>query len=120
MRRRDFIASMGVVSVLPRAAWSHQSTCEGASDLACSGDIPLGYDDARFSGNAVSNALKLSPNGAVSNKSITETGSNASIGTGDGATIKTVGSIRESAFVAFIGSGVNFGLRVHPDTGGDN
>ena len=68
MRRRDFIASMGVVSVLPRAAWSRQSTCEGASDLACSGDIPLGYDDARFSGNAVSNALKLSPNGAVSNK----------------------------------------------------
>ena len=191
MRRRDFIASMGVVSVLPRAAWSRQSTCEGASDLACWGDIPLGYDDARFSGNAVSNALKLSPNGAVSNKSITETGNTASIVTGDGASIKNcrvnsrecvriggsgaflidncylealgVGEDHADVIqayspgsrgtlkvyntaivthgvaanvglfiadnwtgtldlenVAFIGGGVNFGLRVHPDTGGDN
>lgn len=191
MRRRDFIASMGALSMLPQAAWSQQSTCDGASNLACLGDIPLSYEDAQFRGNAASNALKLPPNGAVSNKSITQTGSIASIVTGDGATIKNCrvnsrecvriggsgtflidncylealgieddhadviqtyspgsrGTLKVSNTaivthdvagnvglfiadnwtgtldlenVAFIGGGVNYGLRVHPDTGGDN
>jgi hypothetical protein len=175
----------------PRAAWSQQSTCEGASDLACSGDVPLSYDDARFSSNAASDALRLPPSGSVSNKSITQTGDIASIVTGDGATIKNCrvnsrecvriggsgaflidncylealgveedhadviqayspgsrGSLKVSntaivthdvaansgLFIAdnwtgtldlenvvFIGGGVNFGLRVHPDITGDN
>lgn len=189
MRRRDFIASIGAASLVPLNAWSHQSTCKG--DLACSGDIPLSYDGDQFSSNAASNALTLSPNGAVANKSITETGDIASIVTRDGATIKNCrvnsrecvriggsgaflidncylealgveldhadviqayspgsrGALKVSNTaivthgvaanvglfiadnwtgtldlenVAFIGGGVNFGLRVHPDTGGDN
>jgi hypothetical protein len=185
MRRRDFMAAAGAATLLPMAAWSRQSTAEGASD------IPLSYDDARFSGNALSSTVKLSANGAISNKSITETGDVASIMTGDGATIRTCrvnsrecvriggrgtflidqcyleargeegdhadviqtyspgnrGTLKvsntaivshdeyatsglfiadnwtgtlELENVAFIGGGVSFGLRVHPDVGGDN
>lgn len=191
MRRRDFIASMAAVPVLPRIAWSDQSTCAGKSDPACSGDIPLRFDDPRFTSNAVSRALKLLPNGAVNNKSITDTGLTASIVTGDGGTIRNCrvnsrecvriggsgaflidncylealgveldhadviqayspgsrGTLKVSNTaivthdvaanaglfiadnwtgtidlenVAFIGGGVNYGLRVHPDVGGDN
>lgn len=191
MRRRDFIASMAAVPALPRIACADQSTCAGTSGLECSEDIPLRFDDARFSSNAVSRALKLPPNGAVSNKSITDTGRTASIVTGDGGTIKNcrvnsrecvrIGgsgtflidhcylealgaeldhadviqayspggrgtlAVSNTAIVthdiaanaglfiadnwtgtidlenvAFIGGGVNFGLRVHPDVGGNN
>ena len=74
MRRRDFIASIGAVSVLPRAVWSNQMTSEGASDPASADNIPLSYDDARFSDNAASNALRLASDGIVTNKSITQTG----------------------------------------------
>lgn len=191
MRRRDFIASLAAASVLAPSAWCDQSPCNGASDLACSGDIPLDYNDAGFSDNAVSNALRLLPNGTVSDKSITQTGSIASIVTGDGAVIRNCrvnsrecvriggggsflvdhcylealgvepdhadviqayspgsrGALKvsntaivthgvaanvglfiadnwtgtiELENVAFIGGGVNYGLRVHPDIGGDN
>jgi hypothetical protein len=191
MRRRDFIAFLGAASALPRAAWSQQARCEAASDLACFGDIPVSYDDDRFKGNAASRALKLSSGGTVSNKSITQTGSIASIVTGDGATIRNCrvnsrecvriggggvflidhcylealgvesdhadviqayspgsrGTLKISNTgiathgtaanvgvfiadnwtgtidlenVAFIGGGVNYGLRIHPDAGGDN
>jgi hypothetical protein len=191
MRRRDFIASIGAVSVLPRALWAQRSTCEEASDPACSGDIPFGYGDARFRENAASNTLSLPSNGTVSNKSIVQTGSVASIVTRDGATIRNCrvssreciriggggtylidncylealgvapdhadviqayspgsrGTLRvcntaivthgvaanvglfiadnwtgtiDLENVAFMGGGVNYGLRVHPDTGGDN
>jgi hypothetical protein len=191
MRRRDFIASIGALSVLPRTLRAQQPTCDGVSDLTCSGDIPLGYDDARFSGNAASKTVRLSPNGTVSNKSIMETGSVASIVTRDGATIRNCrvnsrecvriggsgaflidncylealgvgpdhadviqayspgsrGALKvfntaiathgvaanvglfiadnwtgtiDLENVAFVGGGVNYGLRVHPDTGGDN
>ncbi|WP_147407732.1 hypothetical protein [Rhodopseudomonas palustris] len=191
MRRRDLIAALAAAAIVPRAAWSDQSPCDGKSDLACSGEIPLDYDDARFSGNAVSSALRVSANGTVSDRSITETGSIASIVTCDGAIIRNcrvnsreciricgngtfvidhcylealgVGSdhadviqtyspgsrgtlkVSNTAIVthgvaanvglfiadnwtgtidlenvAFIGGGVNYGLRVHPDVGGDN
>lgn len=191
MRRRDFIASVAAVSVLPRAAWSNQKTSEGASDPASADNIPLSYDDARFSGNSASSALWLASDGIVANKSITQTGRIASIVTRDGASIKTcrimsrecvriggsgsflidncflealgVGSdhadviqayspgargtlkVSNTAIVThdvaanvglfiadnwtgtidlqnvvFIGGGVNYGLRIHPDSGGDN
>ncbi|HEY8333380.1 MAG TPA: hypothetical protein VIQ05_06255 [Tardiphaga sp.] len=191
MLRRDFIASFAALSVMPRVAWPQPSTCGGPADRRCSGDIPLRYDDLRFRGNAPSNALRLSPSGAVSNKSLTQTGSIASIVTRDGATIRNCrvssreciriggggsflidncylealgvgadhadviqayspgsrGTLKLSNTaivthdvaanvglfiadnwtgtidlenVAFIGGGVNYGLRVHPDTGGDN
>jgi hypothetical protein len=191
MRRRDFIASISAVSVLPRIVRAQQSICDGTSDIACFGDIPLSYDDARFSGNVASNALRLAPNGTVNNKTITQTGSIASIVTRDSAIIRTCrvnsrecvriggggsflidncylealgvepdhadviqayspgsrGTLKVSNTaivthgiaanvglfiadnwtgtidlenVAFIGGGVNYGLRFHPDTGGDN
>lgn len=191
MRRRDFITSMAALPMLPRAAWSDQSTCERGRSLACTGDIPLRYDDPRFKNNATSRVVRLPPNGTVSGKSITETGSVASIVTADGGTIRNcrvnsrecvriggsgnfiidncylealgVGSdhadviqayspggrgalkVSNTAIVThdiaanaglfiadnwtgtidlenvvFIGGGVNFGLRVHPDIGGDN
>ncbi len=191
MRRRDFIACIAAASALPRAAWARQPMCEAASDLACAADIPFVYDDARFGSNVTSRALRLSSGGTISNKSITQTGSIASIVTGDGATIRNCrinsrecvriggsgsflidncylealgvesdhadviqayspgsrGALRVSNTsivthgiaanvglfiadnwtgtidlenVAFIGGGVNYGLRIHPDAGGDN
>jgi hypothetical protein len=191
MRRRDFIAVMAAILALPRVAGAEQHMCEAASDPECPGDIPLVYDDIRFDGNAVSNALRLSPGGAASKKSITQTGSVASIVTSDGATIRNCrissrecvriggsgsflidncylealgvepdhadviqayspgsrGTLKVSNTgivthgvaanvglfiadnwtgtidlenVAFVGGGVNFGLRIHPDAGGDN
>jgi len=191
MRRRDFITLMGLASSLPQSAWSQSSTCESAPGTACSPDIPLQYDDTRFGRNEASGAVKLPPNGTVSNKSITETNGTASIVIGNGGTIRNcrvnsrecvriggsgtflidhcyleargvendhadviqayspgsrgilkvtntaiathdiaataglfiadnwTGTI-ELENVAFIGGGVGFGLRVHPDTGGDN
>jgi hypothetical protein len=191
MRRREFIGSIGAVSMLPSAVWSQQLSSD-VSDSVPAGTIPLSYDDARFSGNAASNAVTIAPGRTLSNKSITETGSIASIlMTGDGGIIQTCrvnsrecvriggsgsflidncylealgveedhadgiqayspgsrGTLRVSNTaivthsvaanvglfiadnwtgtidlenVAFIGGGVNYGLRVHPDTGGDN
>ncbi len=89
IRRRDFIALMGLASTLPRSAWSQSLICEDAAGTACSPNIPLRYDDARFVRNAASRAVKLSPNGTVSNKSITETNGTASIVTGNGGTIRS-------------------------------
>lgn len=191
MRRREFIASIGAVSMLPRALWAQQSVSRHSSDPLPPGTIPLSYNDAQFSGNAVSNAVMVATGGTLSNKSITQTGSIASIVTRDGGTIQNCrvnsrecvriggsgsflidncylealgvgldhadviqayspggrGTLRVSNTaivthgvasnvglfiadnwtgtidlenVAFIGGGVNYGLRVHPDTGGDN
>jgi hypothetical protein len=191
MRRREFIASIGAVSMLPRAVWSQRSISQGVSDPTPPDTVPLSYDDARFSGNAASNAVTIAGGGTLNNKSITQTGSIASIVTREGATIQTCrvnsrecvriggsgsflidncylealgvgadhadviqayspgsrGTLRvsntaivthnvaanvglfiadnwtgtiELENVAFIGGGVNYGLRVHPDAGGDN
>lgn len=177
--------------MVPRAAWPDQSLCNGETELACSGEIPLGYDDARFSGNAVSDALRVSANGTVSDRSITQTGNVASIVACGGAIIRNCrvnsreciricgsgtfvidgcyleargagadhadviqayspggrGTLKvsntaivthgvaanvglfiadnwtgtiELENVAFIGGGVNYGLRIHSDIGGDN
>jgi hypothetical protein len=191
MRRREFIGSIGAVSMFPSAVWSQQLS-SGVSASVPAGTIPLSYDDARFSGNAASNTVTIAAGRTLSNKSITETGSIASIlMTGDSGVIQTCrvnseecvriggsgsflidncylealgagldhadviqtyspgsrGTLRVSNTaivthsvaanvglfvaddwtgtvdlenVAFIGGGVNFGLRVHPDTGGDN
>ncbi len=190
MRRREFIGSIGAVSMLPPAVWSQQVSYD-VSGSTPAGTIPLKYNDARFSGNAASSAVTITAGGALSNKSITETGSIASIVMGDGGIIQTCrvnsrecvrisgsgsflidncylealgvgedhadgiqayspgsrGVLRVSNTaivthsvaanvglfiadnwtgtldlenVAFIGGGVNYGLRVHPDTGGDN
>lgn len=190
MRRREFIASIGAVSILPPAAWS-QYVSYDVSDSVPAGTIPLSYNDARFSRNVASNAVAIAAGRTLSNKSITETGGIASIVMGNGGTIQTCrvnsaecvriggsgsfvidncylealgagsdhadviqayspgsrGTLRVSntaivthsvaanvgLFIAdnwtgtidlenvvFIGGGVNYGLRVHPDTGGDN
>ena len=210
MRRREFIASIGAVSMLPRAGWSqpsaklHPTTVANASgqsvsrsvsydisDPVTAGTIPLSFNDARFGGNAASDPVTIAAGGTLGNKSITQTGNIASIVTRDGAIIQTCrvnsrecvriggsgsfqvdncylealgvgsdhadviqayspggrGTLRVSNTaivthgvaanvgmfiadnwtgtidlenVAFVGGGVNYGLRVHPDTGGDN
>jgi hypothetical protein len=189
MRRRDFIRSIGAVSMLPPAVWSQQASYRVSDSTPA---VPLSYDDARFRGNAASDVVTIAAGGALSNKSITETGSTASIVmTRGGGIVQTCrvnseecvriggsgsflidncylealgvgsdhadviqayapggrGTLRVSNTaivthsvasnvglfiadnwtgtidlenVAFIGGGVNYGLRVHPDSGGDN
>ncbi|MGY3604058.1 MULTISPECIES: hypothetical protein [unclassified Bradyrhizobium] len=195
MRRREFIGAIAAVSTLPvavwsQAVWSQQASYDG-SNSSPAGTIPLSYDDARFSGNVVSNAVTIAAGETLSNKSITQNGGIASILMPGGGTIQTCrvnsrecvriggsgsfvidncylealgsgadhadviqayspgsrGTLRVSntaivthnvaanvgLFIAdnwtgtidlenvvFIGGGVNFGLRVHPDVGGDN
>jgi hypothetical protein len=190
MRRREFIGSIGAVSMLPRSVWSQQVSHD-VSESAPVGTIPLSYNDARFSGNVASNAVMIAAGRMLSNKSITETGGIASIlmpgggivqtcrvdsrecvrigGSGsfliDNCYLEALGSGSDHAdviqayspgsrgtlrvsntaivthnvaanvglFIAdnwtgtidlenvsFIGGGVNYGLRVHPDAGGDN
>jgi hypothetical protein len=56
-----------------------------------SGTIPLSYTDARFNKNAVASSTTVPGGGTIANKTITDTGSIASIVTRDGgATIKNV------------------------------
>jgi hypothetical protein len=50
--------------------------------------IPLLWDDARFKNNATAKSTTIAKGGALSNKTITDTGSTASIVTGNGATIQ--------------------------------
>ena len=88
MRRREFIGSIGAVSMLPPAAWSQQVSYD-ASGSAPAGTIPLNYNDARFSGNAASSEVTIAAGGALSNKSITETGNIASIVMRDGGIVQT-------------------------------
>lgn len=50
--------------------------------------LPLSYNDTRFSKSESSSSIRVPHGGTVENKSITDTGSTASIVTGNGATIK--------------------------------
>lgn len=50
--------------------------------------IPLSSDDARFANNSNASSTRVPDGGALTNKSITDTGVTASIVTGNGATIQ--------------------------------
>jgi hypothetical protein len=78
MRRREFIGSIGAVSMLPPAVWSQQVSYD-VSDSAPAGTVPLTYNDPRFNGNTNSNAVSLSKGQTCSQKSITDSGGIASI-----------------------------------------
>jgi hypothetical protein len=72
---------------------------------ASAGSIPLNYNDSRFSGNATSNSVTVS-GGTLSKKSITDTGSTASVVINNSAIIDTC-RVNSREAVRIAGSGAD-------------